>query len=186
MNVDEQLKLRETLHCRVGQLISELGYFELNLFSFISYLNRDPVIFGYAKKWQFDGRIELVKKLLAARNAPEAVRQMFDGIAADIKPIMDRRAIVAHSVALLDIDHKTQEPKAGLLNLRQWIDVPAGTAKYLHPLEDIDIDIAATTAINMRAIAFISTLHQTVPSEYEELKAKAAALNAPAPTPPTP
>jgi hypothetical protein len=180
MNIDEQVRLRETLHCRVGQLISELGYFELGLFTMISYLKRDPVLIDYAKEWQFDARMRLVKKLLAARKAPEEIRRAFDEIATAIKPIMDRRAIVAHNVALLDIDSKTQAARAGVLNLKEWIEVPPGTGKYLHPLEDIESDITAARALNLRMIALTPTLHKAIPSEHEEPKAKAAELNPPA------
>jgi hypothetical protein len=75
MEVDKQLQLRETLYCRVGELTSHLGFFELNLFTYISHLKRDQVLIGYAKKWQFDARIELVRKLLTERKAPEEIRR---------------------------------------------------------------------------------------------------------------
>lgn len=41
MKVDEQIRLRDTLYCSVGRVISALGYFELNLFNSISRLKRD-------------------------------------------------------------------------------------------------------------------------------------------------
>ena len=80
-------EMRRVLNA-VGGLISNLGLFELHMFRCISHLQLDPTISECASGYQFDQRVKLTKRLLAARKVSDKLQEEFSAMAAEMKPIM--------------------------------------------------------------------------------------------------
>lgn len=145
----------------VGTLISNLGLFELHIFRCISHLQLDPVISEFAGDTQFDGRVKLTKRLLVARKVSEKLQGDFTAMIAEMKPIMDNRAIVAHNAAVFAHDTKTGELHGAVYNAKAWVN---GNPDNTRPVEEIEKDRDATAKLAARMGAFSDEIARTYPA----------------------
>jgi hypothetical protein len=152
---------RDAVFALVGQLVSKLAEVDLALLTMVSTLKRDDVIAEYAAEWKTDERFKLVERLLHARGASEALLADFLSIRAAAKPLLDRRAIAAHNVAVLSWAADRQSYQAGLLLLKKWVRAEHGP-ELIHPARAIEADVLAADAIVRRFKEFMPAMYREI------------------------
>jgi hypothetical protein len=163
---DARDTLLQKIYLRVGELVSLLAAIDAATLSAILHLQTDVVLFDYATNWPFDQRVALLRRLLVARKAAESVCKSFDSVIGAIKPVMDRRAIIAHNMATLQYDQVSETFKAGVAKWKDFVRDTGQHDGYLHPLEEIERDCATTRELLRQLTACNVALYARVPGTY--------------------
>jgi hypothetical protein len=142
----------ELLHVyqKIGELISHIGLYDMLLLGIACDLTDEPVLKTYARKWSLDQRYQLILQLLKARNVPDALVTEFKDIHNRMKPILDRRSLIAHNPAFGMMARNADYPEgiSGVLIGREWIEraEDASPEEMVHSIAEIEADCKTAAA----------------------------------------
>ena len=91
----ERMAIFDCLYRRMGELTSHLGRYEMQLISFAWMLTDEIVLQELIEKWPIAVRVDVIGRLLNAREVPASLQVQFQEIHREIQPVIDRQAISA-------------------------------------------------------------------------------------------
>jgi hypothetical protein len=135
MTNDDPVARQRHVYQKIGELVSDIGLYDMAVLGCTLVLTEEPVLKAYAKKWMVNERHKMLLELLEARGGPSDLIQELKAIHGRMQEVLNRRGIVAHNPAL------TCDPQ-GVLIARRFFEQPQGAmpSDWLHPLSEIEAD----------------------------------------------
>ncbi len=97
----ERIAIFDCLYRRVGELTAHIGRYDMQLVAFAWKLTDEVVLQELIEKWSIEVRIDVIGRLMQARQCSAALQHQFLDIHLQMKPVLDRQTLSAEHPAVI-------------------------------------------------------------------------------------
>jgi hypothetical protein len=118
-----RMAMFDRLYRRLGELLSHLGRYDMQLIAFAWMLTEDVVLKELIESWTIESRVDVIGRLMQARQCATSLQHRFLDIHQQMKPIIDRQAICAsHPAVITQVGFARPGERAAAAPRNDWFN----------------------------------------------------------------